>query len=128
MAFSQSLIFIRNSSAMLLCPLPESRRSFLCTAAIAVAALIMLYSTIQRHYLFLDETWYTRAYVTWWDVSGWSVQGRPLLHFVMVATQRLEAVFGLGAIYIYRLLGVLLLAGTGALFARLAEALRVSTA
>jgi hypothetical protein len=103
---------------MLLHPLPDSRRSFLSMAAIAVAALIMLFSTIQQHYLFLDETWYIRAYVAWWDFSGWSVQGRPLLHFVMVATQRLEAVFGLGAIYIYRLLGVLLLAGTGALFAR----------
>src|SRR3979490_3456532 len=96
-----------------------STKSIVSLGVITSAALIMLLSTIQTRYLFLDETWYiSRWHLSRWNVNVWSAQGRPLLHYVMLMTEVVEGIFGLGAIYVYRLAGVVLLASTGALVFR----------
>jgi hypothetical protein len=90
-----------------------STESIISLGIITSAALITLLSTIQTRYLFLDETWFVSRHV---DV--WSALGRPLLHYIMLMTGKVELIFRLDAIYVYRLAGVVLLAGTGALIFR----------
>jgi len=74
----------------------------------------MMLPAILNRYLFLDETWYVLRERLYWP-NGWGALGRPLLHFPMLATERIEATFGMNAIYVYRLVGVLLLAMTAVL-------------
>jgi hypothetical protein len=81
---------------------------------IGAAAFVTLLPTVLNKYLFCDETWYTARELLSWP-NGWGALGRPLLHYVMRLTERFEASFGLDAIYIYRLAGIVLLATTGAL-------------
>jgi hypothetical protein len=91
-----------------------SSEAVLSIGVISLAAFVMLLPAILNRYLFLDETWYTVRELLSWP-NGWGALGRPLLHYMMRATEHVEAAFGLNAIYFYRLAGVLFLAVTGGL-------------
>jgi hypothetical protein len=91
-----------------------SSRSIISVGFISLAALITLLPTLFNRYLFLDETWYTGREQTVGH-GPWATLGRPLLRPVMLLTEHLEKFLGLGAIYIYRVDAIILLAITGAL-------------
>jgi hypothetical protein len=92
----------------------EASETVVSLGLISLAAVVTLLPTVLNRYLFLDETWYTPRELLSWP-NGWGALGRPLLHYMMQLTERSEARFGLDAIYIYRLAGIVLLATTGAL-------------
>ena len=79
-------------------------------ATIFLTAALTLSATLLHPYLFLDETWYVRP----WHYAGWGSLGRPLLDYVMLATEYCYLAFGLDSIYLYRIVGILLLFFIGA--------------
>lgn len=91
-----------------------ARETRISVCAICLAAFATMLPAILNRYLFLDETWYVLRERLFW-ANGWGALGRPLLHYPMLATEHIEAALGMNAIYVYRLVGVLLLAMTAAL-------------
>ena len=76
---------------------------------IALAALIMLASTLFYKYLFADESVWTRP----WQYRGFENFGRPLITFLFLTTEYLTAKLGLYSIYVFRVSGIVMLAMTG---------------
>ena len=76
---------------------------------ILTAAALTLSSTLLWPYLFMDETWFILP----WLYHVWSGMGRPLLSYVMLATEYGYLAFGLNVIYLFRAVGILLLFSIG---------------